>query len=100
MELTGKRLGPLFRPERVISRGRELDDDTYLNKSRDKLGDIKLTLHRTRPGVPEPVSSIYTPPEDLRVHERSKKGLSHCVACVIDLSSFRNVNAYLWIPVT
>jgi hypothetical protein len=90
MELTGKQVLSLFRLTPPTSRGRQLDNDAYLNEANnEKLGDISLTLWRTRftGGKPEPISSKRYLPEDARVHERSKKGLSHCVACVIEATS-------------
>ena len=67
-----------------------LDDDTYLDTSPShSIGKIKLVINRTT--VPEDTDEDgmeYPLPHLHKVHERSKKAISHRVKYVASLTSY------------
>lgn len=65
-----------------------LDDDSYLGTSASmKLGEISISIWRTALGARHVASSSLQPPEDPKVHERSKKAFSHRVKYANPLSA-------------
>jgi hypothetical protein len=69
----------------------QLDDDTYLETSPPSIGEIKLVISRTT--KPKKVAKQHTQAIDRtllhlqKVHERSKKGITHRVKYVASLTS-------------
>lgn len=58
------------------------DEDEYLNQSSAHLGEIRISIYRVQPVE----SVLFQPGSNFsghgKVHERSKKAVTHCVSCV------------------
>jgi hypothetical protein len=68
----------------------QLDDDTYLETSTPSIGEIKLVISRTTKPKKEKKAKRHTIDRTSlhlqKVHERSKKGITHRVKYVDSLA--------------
>ena len=65
-----------------VSAHASADEDEYLNQASTHLGEIRVDIKRVQAlelGIFQPSSSVLG---HGKVHERSKKAVTHCVSCV------------------
>jgi len=70
-----------------------VDEDDYLGQTPQAFGEMTITLYSVvqyMPGQRDPIhrAGYGNAFEEKKMHERAKKGLSHCVAFVIPKCSF------------